>query len=622
MHLLKAPGILLLAAVLLIPAAAAAEEAPGAGVTGRVSSATAPLPRATVYAYELARSALTKVTTDPQGRFLFDGLPAGVYRFVAFKSGFEPAVVLLSRATSEAHQFVDLVLDVERPDEGRKGEGYWAIRDQIPSDVLRDMKFQELAHWSTPDSQPPAAFRGDIQAMTGYGELADGPAQLAGGGVGMEGAIGGIQVGVRGQFWHLAPTAALTGASAAGGQAATLAVRMAARGAGELDVTTFTQRLGVEDLSDSADFERYRVSWSQPLGQRSHSRFAAQYTSQNHFYQQGAGPVEVPLASRSLNFEGEYQIDLSDRAMVRTGVRFREREGVSSASELLQGAQRALELFGRGGWRAIPNVVVEYGLYTQLHDGTMALAPQGGLIVQLDSGWQLAATASRRLEEGSEVEHRPFSPLRFGQAGGSCQELDQHCYRIVLARQSEAEGLLSIGTLHREVAETLQLYFNDDFFSRLESLYLVRGDQIPELQLVVERRIAPRVVARLESSLGQGGGGILYAADSSPHENRVRYLVTSLDTRFQQSATGVFMAFHHLEQGLAPLDGGELAPVSELERLQLMLTQDLNLLMRLSSDWAFHVNYELSRGSLPFALVAPPSTEVRQRFTGGFTVKF
>ena len=100
---------------------------------------------------------------------------------------------------------------------------------------------------------------------------------------------------------------------------------------------------------------------------------------------------------------------------------------------------------------------------------------------------------------------------------------------------------------------SFHLYFDDDFLNHFESLYLVQGDKLPELQVVVQRHVAPRVLARLESTYADGGGGLLYAIDDSPYENRVSYLVTSLDTRFQSSSTGVFLAFHHLQQGATPL---------------------------------------------------------------------
>jgi hypothetical protein len=149
----------------------------------------------------------------------------------------------------------------------------------------------------------------------------------------------------------------------------------------------------------------------------------------------------------------------------------------------------------------------------------------------------------------------------------------------------------------------------------------VPGDEVPELRLSVTRRLAPKVVSTFEGSLGSGGGGTFFASAGQTYENRVQYLTTSVDTRFQSTATGVFVAFHRLAQELSPFGGGT-GPASavQLERLQLMLSQDLNILFDLAGTWAVQLNMELSRTSSP--LQANGDSEIHKRFLGGIAVKF
>ncbi len=178
-----------------------------------------------------------------------------------------------------------------------------------------------------------------------------------------------------------------------------------------------------------------------------------------------------------------------------------------------------------------------------------------------------------------------------------------------------------MGAIHREFAETLRLYFSDDVFNRLESLLVVPGDQLPELKFSMVRRISPKVLAKLESNFAAGGGGIFYATDDQAYENQVRYLVTSLDTRFQSTSTGVFLAFHHLEQALHPVSSDETGsdPV-EVQRLQLMLTQDLSALADIAPSLAVRLNMELSRGTTPYTLT--DDDELHKKLTGGISVSF
>src|SRR5262245_36081138 len=116
----RVPKLTVLLALLIAGAVGSADafaaDLRPAGVAGRVVGASAatgsskgrgaPLPAAVVYAYQLADLTLQKVTTDPQGRFLFADLPAGLYNIIVHKPGFVPAVLPLTRTAAAAYQFV------------------------------------------------------------------------------------------------------------------------------------------------------------------------------------------------------------------------------------------------------------------------------------------------------------------------------------------------------------------------------------------------------------------------------------------------------------------------------------------------------------------------------------
>src|SRR5947209_14264381 len=124
---------------------AAAEEHRAPGVAGLVHVEALPIATAGVYAYQLSNFSLHKVTTDAQGRFLFQDLPAGLYKIIAHKAGFEPVVILLTRTTAQAYQFVNLELSqATTPKEPQgpapEGEDVWSLRARIPADVLPDIE--------------------------------------------------------------------------------------------------------------------------------------------------------------------------------------------------------------------------------------------------------------------------------------------------------------------------------------------------------------------------------------------------------------------------------------------------------------------------------------------------
>lgn len=615
-------------------------ENPHPGVGGRVLGESSPLPAAGVYAYQLADLSFRKVLTDGKGNFLFQNLPVGLYKIIAHKPGFVPVVVMLTRTAAKNYQFVELQL-TERPKgaASSKEDDFWSVRSRIPGDVLRDMdggseqNLTQLAPVGSGDRLNLSSlgsslgFRTEMQAMTGVDQIAaQGDGQVSGAGVGIKGSVGSMQVGVRGSFWQLNADPVVLGGAGMGGQASALSVDLAHGDASRLTVSSLSNRLisrgeGGHGIMP-VDFEHYKVNWTQEVGENGRSDFAAQYTAENNFHRQGPiSPLAIPEASRTWWVEGAYTTSLGDRNMLQTGLRYRERQfGLDSAS--LRPNQlpvsESIDAFSRGGLRVRPAVLLEYGLYSTLSDGSLSLMPQGGIVLQLGSNWQLQGNASRRVYE--DVRFEPdFLPSLF-EEGDLCEQGSSACYQVGLTRQLGEDESLSLAATQREIGDTLRLYFSDDLFDRSESLYLVQGDDLPEVRLELTKRLGPQVLTRLESSLASGGGGTFVAADRRSYENQIRYMVTSLDTQFMGTSTGVFVAFHQIAQELQPVDGkGQPAQV-DLERLRLRVTQDLGFLMDLAADWALQLNMELSRG--PVSADHQDQDELRRRLMGGLAVKF
>ena len=147
-RLVRSTATLAVGAVLLCTAARAEE----AALVGRVSAQTTGIASAKVYAYELASQSLRKVTTGPDGAFSFDQLPSGLYKLIAFKAGFQPVVVLLSRTLAQTTSGLAQVVEMElaRASAGAS-EDFWSLRGQVPVDVLRDLGV------ATADSSRPSA---------------------------------------------------------------------------------------------------------------------------------------------------------------------------------------------------------------------------------------------------------------------------------------------------------------------------------------------------------------------------------------------------------------------------------------------------------------------------------
>jgi hypothetical protein len=637
-------GIPLITVLALIGQASVLQaDARRSGLGGRVLGESAPLPSARIYAYQLADLSLRKVMTDAQGNFLFQDLPAGLYKVIAHKTGFVPAVIMLTRTTAQAYQSLELQLAQRQAGQGPESDDFWSIRARVPADVLREIEADEAQiQLSSFTAQPGGAlttgFQTEMQALTGVDQIAGSGGQLSSAGVGFQGQMGQVKVGVHGSLMQLTSSSLQTtgGGSPASGQSSSLAIDLSRGPNSRVSILSFNNRMtpgsyvGRSESGDGVapvDFEHYQVNWSQDVGHNGRSEFAAHYTSENGFHRHGViDPLDIPETSTSWRIEGAYTIDFSDRNTLQSGLRYRERQfGLGTVDRPGKAYERqalsSIDVFSRGGVRVQPAVLMEYGLYSTLSDGSLALTPQGGVVLQLGSNWQLETTAARRVYTDAPTGP-DFLPTLFEQRD-LCEQGSDSCYEVNFSRTAGDDDKLTLGAVHRTVGDTLRLYFSDDFFDRLESLYLVRGDKLPEVRFGFRHKVSPQVVTTLDSSVASGGGGTFFAANGQPYENQVRYMVTSLDTQLLATSTGIFVSFHHLEQQLDSFNApGRTDAQMEYERLQLMLNQNLNILLDLASDWTVQLNMELSRGGSVTSGNALADDRVRRRILGGIAVKF
>jgi Carboxypeptidase regulatory-like domain len=601
-------------------------------------------------------------------------------------------------------------------------DNFWALRSSLPPDVLRDVEVAALAGPIGPIAVPDAGagsaaaagdgpvpeapqsgdggtkaaraplpgeggygpgdgrsiqageslagrFRTEIQAMTGVADIAQvGAGQVSTGKVGIQGQLGDVKVGLSGRFWLLNSDGSAAGGlrgmpEASDGQTSNVSLNLQAGAGSRITLDSVSDRLVPRSglgYGDPVGLDHYQVSWSQALGESSHSDFAAQYTAANNYNRLAVfEPASIPDASRTWRVEGAYSTNLGDDSSLQTGFRYSDLQaefstpvispggGISTftnpsaqSTSTLSGLTggngvaamplvpdyQTVDLFSRGTMRLQSAFTVEYGLYTMLQDGSLSLTPQGGMVLQLGDGWQVKGSASQRVYQETAVAPE-YLPVLY-KATDLCEDGGKACYEIDLTSHAGEDNSISFSALERIVGQTLQLYFSDVVFDRFENLYLVPGDRLPELRLMMTYRLSPHVRTQLETSVASGGGGTFFGADGRAYRNQVSYVVTSLDTHVLNTATGVFLAFRHVTQDLSTPGGastsGVLGPGATtvgFDRVQLMISQDMNFLWKLAAEWALQVNMELERDNAPY-LASTDSGQIHRRILGGIAVKF
>ncbi len=631
-------------------------------LVGRVHTGNITLPATRVYVYDVADESRRKATTDRFGRYAFQPLPAGIYRVIVHRPGFLPAVAELVRTTGESIQSLDfeLVSRDRQPSEKAPASGeddFWSVRQRIPADVLRQIRIAEAIaddrDRAFESAMQRERFEAELRTLSGIED--------AGGDAGAR--VLGSQFDIRSRFGETR-----------------LTLHSDLR---EISRQAFNQ--GRQRLGDSQEFEldvnhrgsnvqitsrrhRYRPmegatwddwspgpgagleSWGLRLDQAAGggaSHFEARYTADNNFHHGFtdlyAGPsdphslalsaIDSPLSSTTLEIRGGYERQVTASTSLEAGLSYRERQAHDSGgfSSWNGGPHERFDLFSQGAWAIQPTVLLKYGIFSTLGDGSVSFTPRAGFVVELGSRWMAAVSASERVES-EDLPFRDFLQAQYHDEDDDCTTSLEHCYRVELSRRlgDDDKRRAEFGITRRQFADTVRLYFSREIFERLESLLLLDGDEISEVHFGLRQRPSKNILTSISASAAEGGGGLLRHGDGrEPLQNQVRYLVASIDTRFERSATGVLLAFRRVKQELSPLAlvderlaAAGPSSVLAVERVQLVLSQGLPWVTGHGAhEWALQLEAQLSRGHLPTDPSHDPN-RLRRRVAAGIAVSF
>lgn len=639
----RAPAIF---ATLTLLALTGSVQAEVLGLEGRVVLNESPVSEARVYAYQLVEKSMHKVLTDAGGRFLFADLPAGIYKLIAHKAGLAPAIQLLQRDAADSPQFVELQLTQEA---AADLTDFWSVRSEIPADVLREItaplaagtesgaEAPEIANLVIgSSSQMESRLLAEVSALSGVHDVTpNASARLTGANVGLKGQLGKVKLSMEGDFQsfesELQPRPGPDSGIGIDGQTHSVSFNVQTPAQGDFDILSSSNRLTMMDDRFTTPVEASQLffAWNRPVGENGTTTVKASLVEESGLYNRAwIDPLGLPTSSRRLRVEGDYGRKVDGFGDLRAGLRYRESSGAyarrltGTDSAFL--ATESIDAYGDGGWQAHEKVLVQYGLFTTMTDGSISITPRGGFVLQLGPLWQTSFAAAHRVVSQDNPVSNDFVPVILD-GTLTCGEAETACYQMSVMRSSGVDSQLSLGGSYRELDETVRMYFNGDFFDSSEGIFLVPGDTFPEVHASVRQRITPRIVAKVSASAASGGGGVFQSVNRRYYENEVSMLTSGIDATFERTSTGVYLSFQRLDQQLAPYTqtakSSALAPATNMQRLELIVSQNLSAIWDLSQDWAVHVGMGLARGA-SFFHSDVDSEAVQRRIVTGVAVRF
>jgi hypothetical protein len=547
-------------------------------ISGLVRHRDTPVPDALIICYNVADTSLVRSRTAADGTFVLASEPVGVYDLVAYKKGFLPALVRLwHQAHPEAISAVQLQLSPRDAAAKPATSVLWEMRDRLPADVLREISLEEESAQGRPGDRVrlDRSLAGEVRSLTNVASTDNSVSRAA---VGVRGGLpNGWQYDLRGDYSAVTPGNA-TDVSTLTGNAAGLALDLATSPEERVTLDTRRHTLSVHDDSP-ASLQTHGVSWSHSGETGNVESVAARYVEETNLYRTtSAGRSFFPLGSRTWEVKAKYARAATDTPGMNVAMTYRHREGligpsgVGADGTFFQSAPDA-DLSATSSVRVGPAGEIEGGVVARYLSGGYGIAPVLAARYAVGADTYVFVRGLYRVAESgtgtvtalplvTSVEENGEASARKGLSGG-------------IERRREGESLRAEVSQLR-VNEAVRAFFEGDFLTDFDSLYLFDGNTIRQYQLTGFQKLSDTVSGTLAVRYGSISGEVApeSASGFGVTDNRGRFWSGRAAVQIVPTRTGVALLVRGVRQRLGT--GG--APHSnDSDKVGISLAQDLSV---------------------------------------------
>lgn len=572
--------------VLTVPQALAS--APSSlNLLGDVRAGSAPVESALVISFGLSSYEAVQTWTDPAGSFRFPPLPSGVYRIIAVKSGFAPAIATVAPAGALNPLRLRLTRGETTP-EAR--EQIWKLRRSLPADILRELDYAigvPEEHAELPQFVGAMSSLASLDYSGRGGSLAQTDLSLSGG------LRPGWRLELAGR--HLESDSLNPTLPGSGREIRASGVEMSLVGADDSLVRVASNRNEFFHGSADGGLESHRIEWS-----RAGTRVAVHYLQNDDALPSsyGGGSVEVT---------GDRTLWNGDSADLAVGVRLVQETG----SGLIPGRPDQLQLADlstTAGQKFGELLEIRYGVRARL--GTDVLAswsPESTATLHLGGRTSLIASGQVKMDSHDERWMLWPAIVELEDASGG-PATPRYRYRIgVLSGDSRAAEFSAVVSV-TSVDDPVTLLFGEIAADVWDAYLLTTGDRHDELRLRYRRSFArERLALEMQSHAARTRG-------TDPEEDERGFFQSRVRSIYVPSGTSVEVAYRRVDQ---PEPQTPLAFDLSGERLNLRMGQSLHLPL----DLTLLVGVDLAR-ELVRAAAEGPENNLRLRYVGGVALAF
>lgn len=587
---------LAITAAMIAAAVPARSEAPLPAVLevlGTVTNAARPVANALVIALNLQDFDSVQTYSGVDGSFSLPQLRGGIYKVIAVKQGFLPAITTVI-PTRSSHR-VALKLDTEKKARRSATQEIWELRGSLPPDVLRDLDNMlqpaEIVTYAIP------RFRGEMVSVTGVTNQASNPAyaQTA---VGVQGRLGDSwQVGLRGNMQRFEdPTDDVRfGDALAESSVMSMELRSTDDQSYRLASTKSSWTYADAPESDrQADVRAHNFEW-----RNGPARVQVRYFEQENLFRDAS-----LTSNRSNLFEVAGTVPVMRTRRNDLGVALRvKQESVSGQADIF----RTADLSANGSVSVVPSVVLHYGIDSRIGMEGQEWAPRTGAEWKLTSNTSLVGSAMVKvLDRETNTSLVALPSIVYWSEDGRALPRYTYTFGIVTGKD-EANRFSAIATI-TELDEALRIIFADEHNQFWDGLEVEAGDIRRDLRLAYRKQFGNVLAVDVATAAGT-------ASQRDPAQPREKVYVTGdLQSTFHPTRTTIAVSYRDIQQ---PFEDGDEEYRSE--RIHVRMAQSLYLPI----DIKLLLGLELARAENSPYLLDTLSVEGRsKKYIGGLAVNF
>lgn len=583
---------LALATVLIAAAAPARSETPvpaALEVLGSVTNAARPVANALVIALNLQDFAAERTFTGVDGKFNLPTLRGGIYKIIAVKQGFIPAIHTLV-PTAATHK---LALRLENEGKAKKSNAnqeIWELRGSLPPDVLRDL--DNVLQTSAILSYEVPRFRGEMLSLTGAAHQAADPA-FAQTALGVHGRIGDKwQVGIRGnmQRFDNGTDGVPFGTPLAQSSVMSMELRSSPTDSYRVASTKSSWRFMPDDGGgeEVADVRAHNFEW-----QSGPSKVEVRYFEQENLFNDASNRIEIA---------GQSTIFQTRRTDLGVQVRVSQESVVGSTMDAL----RVADVTANGSVSVVPSLILHYGMASRLRVDGQDWAPRTGAEWKITENTSVIGSAQYKVIDHTTTQFAPPSLVYWAD---DTRNMPKYSYTIGVVRDLDGKNRLSAIATFSEVDQPMRVVFGDGYDQFWDGLYIDAGDMRRDLRVAYRKQFGNNLAIDVATSAGSAE-----QRDPALGNGAKTYVTGDLQSHFTPTRTTLAVSYREIQQ---PSEAREND--YRTERINVRMAQSLYLPV----DLKLLLGLELARSANSPYLVDTLTPEGRsKKYLGGLALNF